>query len=280
MRRSRFLTAAAAALLVSAPVPGLSAAVPPIANAEVAIVAEASEDGGGATRPCVLFDRGCTTATAAKPEDLPPASARITRQLVAELRLAGMDPTIPGSGDPVLLISHWGIAHAREPSALNRERFDPNVRMRLGLVATDRVAGETANFFMGRINGLRDVEFGVPGFLSPEVRRIVDLIRADRAFLMVSAYDGAAARHRKAVLLWRVKCSARSDRAPLPELLAALAHAAGPHFGHRLESTLIPTGPLACAPELPADAELTNPAEMERLARGIAQAEVAEFGFD
>jgi hypothetical protein len=68
--------------------------------------------------------------------------------------------------------------------------------------------------------------------------------KEDRFFVIVSAYDFAAAQQKKKVLLWRAKMSTPSAHVTFGEVVAGLIKSGAPHFGRETERPVWVSAPL------------------------------------
>jgi hypothetical protein len=68
--------------------------------------------------------------------------------------------------------------------------------------------------------------------------------KEDRFFVIVSAYDFAAAQQRKKVLLWRTKMSTPSARVTFGEVVGPLIKSGAPHFGRETDRPVWVSAPL------------------------------------
>jgi hypothetical protein len=82
------------------------------------------------------------------------------------------------------------------------------------------------------------------GALSFEREDILQAARDDRYFVIVSAFDFAAAKEKKKKLLWQAKMSTPSNRVSLAEVIPGLITAGAPHFGRETERPKAITAPL------------------------------------
>ncbi|MSU68365.1 MAG: hypothetical protein CK548_08750 [Opitutia bacterium] len=74
---------------------------------------------------------------------------------------------------------------------------------------------------------------------------ILQNMRDDRYFVIVSAYDFDAAKEKKKVLLWQAKMSTPSNRVSLAEVIPSMITAGGPRFGRETKLPESVTAPLA-----------------------------------
>jgi hypothetical protein len=74
---------------------------------------------------------------------------------------------------------------------------------------------------------------------------VVQAARDERYFVVVSAYDFAAAKEKKKKLLWQAKLSTPSNGVSLAEVLPSMISAGGPHFGRETKLPELVNAPLA-----------------------------------
>lgn len=114
----------------------------------------------------------------------------------------------------LLLVFHWGYMNPQideNPDPDNPQKTFWNEREMLALVAGNTVKN------VGSFGRERD--------------DILQAARDDRYFVIVSAYDFAAATQKKKTLLWRAKMSTPSNRVSLAEVIPSMITAGGPRFG-------------------------------------------------
>ena len=145
--------------------------------------------------------------------------------------LANQHYFVMGANTPepsILLVFHWGYINPQvddtgDPD--NPQTIFWNQREMLALVAG---------------NTLKNVSsFGF------EREDILQAARDDRYFVMVTAYDFAAAKEKKKKLLWQAKFSTPSNRVSLADVIPGLITAGTPHFGRETERPQSSTAPLA-----------------------------------
>ncbi|MSU24382.1 MAG: hypothetical protein EXS32_11230 [Opitutus sp.] len=83
------------------------------------------------------------------------------------------------------------------------------------------------------------------GSFSSEREDILQNMRDDRYFVIVSAYDFEAAKEKKKVLLWQAKMSTPSNRVSLAQVIPSMITAGGPRFGRETKLPESVTAPLA-----------------------------------
>jgi hypothetical protein len=83
------------------------------------------------------------------------------------------------------------------------------------------------------------------GVFGSDREDILQNMRDDRYFVIVSAYDFDAAKEKKKVLLWQAKMSTPSNRVSLAEVIPSMITAGGPRFGRETKLPESVTAPLA-----------------------------------
>ena len=163
-----------------------------------------------------------------------------------------------GAKTPVptlILVFHWGYMNPQIDDTGDDENPSQifwNQKEMLALVAG---------------NTLKNV--GAFGF---ERDDILQNIRDDRYFVIVSAYDFDAAKEKKKVLLWQAKMSTPSNRVSLAEVIPSMITAGGPRFGRETklpESVTaalakegkVEVGPAVVVPDSPDEAKPPAPAK-------------------
>jgi len=128
----------------------------------------------------------------------------------------------------LILVFHWGYMNPQiddtgDPD--NPQTIFWNQKEMLALVAGNTVKN------VGAFGSERD--------------DILQNIRDDRYFVIVSAYDFEAAKEKKKVLLWQAKMSTPSNRVSLAEVIPSMITAGGPRFGRETKLPESVTAPLA-----------------------------------
>ena len=155
----------------------------------------------------------------------------------------------------LILVFHWGYMNPQIDDTGDDENPSQvfwNQKEMLALVAG---------------NTLKNV--GAFGF---ERDDILQNIRDDRYFVIVSAYDFEAGKEKKKVLLWQAKMSTPSNRVSLAEVIPSMITAGGPRFGRETKLPESVTAALAkegkvevgtpvVVPDSPDKAKPTEPAK-------------------
>ena len=145
--------------------------------------------------------------------------------------LAAQNYYVVGEKTPaptLLLVFHWGYMNPQIDDvgdAENPQQQFWNQREMLALVAG---------------NTLKNI--GVFDFKRDDV---LQAARDERYFVVVSAYDFAAAKEKKKKLLWQAKLSTPSNGVSLAEVLPSMISAGGPHFGRETKLPELINAPLA-----------------------------------
>ncbi len=144
----------------------------------------------------------------------PPAAAPIAH-LLAKV-LAGQHYFVVGSKTPpptLLLVFNWGYINPQmdevgAPGEGGKVFYNQSQMLAL-------VAGHTLNAL--------DFTF--------DREDVMQAAEDNRYFVIVSAYDFAAAQQKKKKLLWRAKMSVPSNGVEMVDVLPAMIESGGPHFG-------------------------------------------------
>jgi len=145
--------------------------------------------------------------------------------------LAAQNYYVVGTNTPaptLLLVFHWGYMNPQIDDVGDSENPQQqfwNQREMLALVAG---------------NTLKNI--GVFDFKRADV---LQAARDERYFVVVSAYDFAAAKEKKKKLLWQAKLSTPSNGVSLAEVLPSIISAGGPHFGRETKLPELVNAPLA-----------------------------------
>lgn len=145
--------------------------------------------------------------------------------------LAAQHYYVMGTTTPVptvILVFHWGYMNPQIDDTgddENPQQIFWNQKEMLALVAGNTVKN------VGAFGSDRD--------------DILQNMRDDRYFVIVSAYDFEAGREKKKVLLWQAKMSTPSNRVSLAEVIPSMITAGGPRFGRETRLPESVTAPLA-----------------------------------
>lgn len=160
-------------------------------------------------------------------EKSPPKNsvAKLLAKALASQHYYVVGPKTPAP--TIILVFHWGYMNPQvddtgDPD--NPQTIFWNQKEMLALVAG---------------NTLKNI-----GALSFEREDILQAARDDRYFVIVSAFDFAAAKEKKKKLLWQAKMSTPSNRVSLAEVIPGLITAGAPHFGRETERPKAITAPL------------------------------------
>jgi hypothetical protein len=182
----------------------------------------------------VAYDAGYIEAGDPIAGEEPPPPAAVAQALRGTLASQNY---LPASAPSLLIVYHWGVIRPDSHQIRDTFNIQPNLKARIALVATSRMAGEIENFVQDRRLGRINPAFRVPGFLAMQERDLLDLARDDRYFVIISAYDYAALTRRETKLLWRLKVSTRSPGESMAEALPAMLSGGAPYFGRNLKDT-------------------------------------------
>ena len=197
---------------------------------------------GAASRPMgatsyVAFDGGYIEAGDSVAGDTPPSPEQV-RTCVHDV-LAEQGFSLSKGTPAVVLTYHWGVIRPDHIQVRPPYAVKPNLLARIELVGTRKQAEEVENHLVAakRGGGLND-EAAAPALLVGPEETVLEAARQPRYFVIVSAYDYAALRKRQALLLWRVKASARDVSGPMDSVLPSLLAAASRYFGKDLPDAL------------------------------------------
>lgn len=161
----------------------------------------------------------------------PPASD-LTRALAQSLPGSNFLPATADHAPSLLLVAHWGVM--REDSTEIIPPFDipRSLRARLQLIAPPATANRIERKLTDRLHARTlNQNFPWPSMLSNADENTLDLARDDLYFVVVTAYDYAAAAKNETVPVWRLKLSTPARRLSMADALPALIRHARDHFG-------------------------------------------------
>lgn len=146
-----------------------------------------------------------------------PAREVLTRPLVAALMREGYRVATAKTPPPsLLLVFYWGAVSAEiEDMSDDPDAPDPvplNEKEMLTLVGAN--ATHQLHLSIGR-------------------QRVLDAASQDRYFVIVTAYDYAAALKKKKVLLWQARMSTPAAGVTMPDVVKALVENGAPRFGRQ-----------------------------------------------
>ena len=145
----------------------------------------------------------------------PPPQKLVTDNLAKELAKQHYFVMGGEHAPTLILVFHWGYLNPQIHETGDGRVVFENKREALALVAG---------------NTLDKINFG------PEIDDVNRAALENRYFMIVSAYDyAAAAQEKKKVLLWRARMSAPSDGIEMKDAVASLIKSGGPHFGRETE---------------------------------------------
>mgnify|MGYP001546463407 CR=1 FL=1 len=144
-----------------------------------------------------------------------PAPKPIVHLLATTLAKQGYFVVSPEHPQPsLLLVFFWGYINPQ----IDDVGTDPSAPQKLFYNQKDMVA-----LLGGQTLGNLDLNF--------EREAVMQGAEDNRYFVLVSAYDFAAARQHKKVLLWQARMSTPSGGVTLDEVIPALINGGGPSFG-------------------------------------------------
>ena len=161
-------------------------------------------------------------------EKTPPQNnvAKLLAKALAAQHYYVMGTTTPAP--TIILVFHWGYMNPQIDDTgddENPQQIFWNQKEMLALVAGNTVKNVAA--------------FG------SDRDDILQNMRDDRYFVIVSAYDFEAGKEKKKVLLWQAKMSTPSNRVSLAEVIPSMITAGGPRFGRETRLPESVTAPLA-----------------------------------
>lgn len=211
-------------------------------NLQMVVVAEQT---GAMTAPAlptpehpasyVAFDGGYIEAGDPIANLQPPVAATVAQALQAALAGRGYEPASGPTTPSVILIYHWGFIRRDSQAVRNGNKIDPNLHARLSLVSPDRQREDLEQDLVNsHLLGSGNAVTHGPGFLNFHQRDVLQLAHDSRYFVVVSAYDYAAASRQDPKLLWRAKMSAYDGGISMAEALPSLLQGGAPFLGRNL----------------------------------------------
>ncbi len=206
---------------------------------DMVVVMDVTAEGAKPARPTpdqpayyVAFDGGYQEAGDPIGNQNPPAATEMARALRQTLATAGYRPATDQTSPSLLLIYHWGALNRDSMAIRSGMDLNPNQKARVALVAGKRyerqIDEELAQRQMSRE---MHTSFPPPALLTEQAQELRELAQGNRYFVIVSAFDYAAARRHEARLLWRTKMSASDAGVAMATALPALIQGGGPYFG-------------------------------------------------
>ena len=156
---------------------------------------------------------------AVEPGEEPPERAVLTKPLVRALIREGYHVASTKTPPPtLLLVFYWGAISAEfEDMSDDPEEPDPvplNEKEMLTLVG----ASPVHNLHM-----------------SIERQRVLNAAAEDRYFVIVTAYDYAAALKKKKTMLWQARMSTPAQGVSMPDVVKSLVDSGAPQFGREMK---------------------------------------------
>jgi hypothetical protein len=180
----------------------------------------------------------------------PPSNDAVAHQLAKALARQGYRVVGRGTGEPSLLLAFsWGTWNPQvDTDAVEdpRDADEPQGSSGEGLLKR-KIPSKAADDMVALVAGntLKKLP-PMPDYMT-DVKR--DAIREDiaesRYFVVVAAFDWAAAKEHKRVMLWSAKMSIRSTGTWFDEVFPALIASGGPFFGRETRERQEVTVPLA-----------------------------------
>jgi hypothetical protein len=255
-------------------------------NLQMIIVAERPDAATPAAQPgpehpvyYVAFDGGYVEAGDPIANEQPPATTIVSQSLQAALASRGYEAATDVKSASTVLIYHWGLLNRNSHPMRNGSRVDPNLHARLCLVSTDRQDRDIEEYLVNR----QMLGASQPDMLNFREQDILQLARDNRYFVVVSAYDYAAANRREPGLLWRAKFSAYSGGIAMAEALPALIKGGAPFLGRHMNgfkniSTPLVPGVQGASGSQQFAPPLGNPGSLDaKFLRGLMKQEHDEF---
>jgi hypothetical protein len=207
---------------------------------DMAVVAEFGDPAVTPTRPTagrpayyVAYDGGYIEAGDPIGGEKPPAAAAVAQAVAAALASQHFLPAGPGTSPSLLLIYHWGLINRDSFQLRSSLQLQPNLRARIALLTTAKYARRIEEDLLDR---RQPVDVHIP-IIDPTERDLLQLIRDNRYFVVVSAYDYASVARKAAKLAWRLKLSTRAAGVAMDEALPALLRGGAPYLGRNLTDT-------------------------------------------
>ena len=158
-------------------------------------------------------------------EQVPEASV-LARILTESLQVGGFLPTDAAHPPDIFIHYRWGSFNRLAPLGRERDDLDfANWVERAALVGGTKFAMQMAQAYNAGTLSFFENQ-------SPRTNFLMSEIRNNQYFLIASAYDYAAAKEGKALLLWRTKLSTSSRGITMDESLPQMVASSGPYFGH------------------------------------------------
>lgn len=179
----------------------------------------------------VLYDAGFVERGDPIANDDPPPAADVTRALGQYLPAANFLPATAAHPPSLLLVSHWGVMREDSIEISPPYEIKKSLRARIRLVATPEIARRIERDLVDRIYQRGFHQAPWPRMLSNLEQDTLDIARDDHYFVIVTAYDYAAAAQKRIVPVWRVKFSTYTRRTGMPDALPALIRNGRTYFG-------------------------------------------------
>lgn len=181
------------------------------------------EPASNAGAPYVLVDGGFIDEGDSVANERVADAGAVRAAVAAGLDAAGFQPTADGDAG-VIIIYHWGVMRPSKYDQTGYRGLSFNARARIRLVADVRHVERIEQVLEAGINGM-------PWYMPSRTRDFLSYARDSRYFLVVSAYDAAAASEGQAVLRWRTKLSVTDNEANMQVAVQTLAIDGSEFFG-------------------------------------------------
>jgi len=180
----------------------------------------------------VLYDAGFIERGDPVANDNPPPAADVTRALSQYLPASNFLPASAAHGPTLLLVAHWGVMRNDTMEISPPFEIRPSLRARIRLVSTPDIAQRIERELTDRIYR-RELRSNIawPRMLSNTDQDALDVARDDHYFVIVTAYDYAAALKKQISPVWRVKLSTYTRRTSMADALPSLIRNGRTYFG-------------------------------------------------
>lgn len=197
----------------------------------------------------VFHDAGFVAKGDPVANDNPPPAAHITQALARYLPSGNFLPASQDHAPSLLLVSHWGSLRDDQTEIAPFYEIKNSLRARIRLVATPAIAQRIERDLTDRLYARSMHTIAPqPNLLSNLERDTLDIARDSHYFVVVTAYDYAAALKQQAVPVWRLKLSTYDRGVTMPDALPALIRNGRNYFGQVTAEPIndkLPLRPLA-----------------------------------
>ena len=211
-----------------------------------------------ATAPAhyVLHDAGYIEAGDPMGNDEPPPASVVTQALARYLPASHFLPATAAQSPSLLLVSHWGVLRESSTEIAPNFEIRKNLRARIRLVATPESARRIESELTDRIyrHSFR-AGIPMPELLDFDDRTTLDIAKDNHYFVIVTAYDYAAALNKQITPVWRLKISTYDQGTDMVGALPALIRNGSQYFGQNTPKAI--NGKMPLLP--PASVNLPEP---------------------